>query len=107
MGSHTTVLYDVYLHALFRQTGLMQRRLDEVLIENQISQVDYLSIDVEGYEMNVLLGLDFSKIAIKCIDIENYIGMPYLGNSRLRRYILNSGYRQAARLMGDDIFLKN
>ena len=85
---------------------LMQRRLDEVLLENQISQVDYLSIDVEGYEMNVLLGLDLSKIAINCISVENDIGLPYLGNCKLRRYILNSGYRQVARLMGDDIFIK-
>ena len=85
---------------------LTQRRLDEVLLENQIRRVDYLSIDVEGYEMNVLSGLDLSKIDIKCIDIENDAGEPYLGNSGLRRHLLNSGYRQIARLMGDDIFVK-
>ena len=66
-----------------RTITLMQRRLDEVLIENHINQVDYLSIDVEGCEMNVILGIDFSKIAIKCIDIENDIGKPYLGDSAL------------------------
>jgi len=83
-----------------------QRRLDEVLLEHGLSRVDYLSIDVEGYELDVLLGLDLSKIDVKCIDIENDIGTPYLGNSALRRRLLASGYRQVARLGGDDIFVK-
>ncbi|MCX5791484.1 MAG: FkbM family methyltransferase [Elusimicrobia bacterium] len=83
-----------------------QRRLDEVLLENQVRRVDYLSIDVEGYEMNVLSGLDLSKIDVKCIDIENDSGEPYLGSRGLRRQLLNSGYRQVARLAGDDIFVK-
>jgi len=96
------------LHRSVRTTTtvLMQRRLDEVLIENDISRVDYLSIDVEGYEMNVLLGLDLSKVTVKCIDIENDKWERHLGSGRLRRYLLNSGYRQIARVARDDIYIR-
>ena len=44
-----------------------QRRLDTLLIESGINHVDFLSIDVEGYEIHVLQGLDFQKVNVVCL----------------------------------------
>ena len=49
---------------------LTTKKLQTVLDENNINKIDFFSLDVEGYELNVLQGLDFSKIRPKYILIE-------------------------------------
>lgn len=94
-----------------------QKRLATLLQENNIHEVDYLSIDVEGYEMNVLESIDFSKTHIKLISLENDLGFTYipvigkkigseLGNNKVRNFLKNKGYTYVARIMCDDFFLK-
>jgi len=47
------------------------KTLERVLIENQApSEIDYLSIDVEGAEHRVLGNFNFKKYRFKCITIE-------------------------------------
>ncbi|MEI7946587.1 MAG: FkbM family methyltransferase [bacterium] len=81
-----------------------QYRLDDVLREHKISHVDLLSIDVEGYEKEVLLGIDFQKIDITCVVIEN--DRIRDGDPLIRQFIKAAGYRHIARLDGDDVFIK-
>lgn len=81
-----------------------QRRLDAVLQESGLVHVDFLSIDVEGYEMQVLGGLDLDKIDVTCLILEN--DATKLGDHAIRDYMLKSGYRHVARLGGDDVFVK-
>lgn len=47
------------------------RTLTDILHEHNIITVDFLSIDVEGGELDVILGLDFSQFTIRYILIEN------------------------------------
>lgn len=81
-----------------------QYRLDEVLLGNNISHVDVLFIDVEGYEREVLQGMDFSKIMVTCVILEN--DRNRFGDDSIREHMKASGYRHVARLAGDDVFLK-
>lgn len=87
-----------------------QKKLTDILLENNIKKVDFLSIDVEGYEMQVLNSLDFSKIDVDVICLENDIGFKKLGselgNNKIRNYLKNKGYKHVARLMCDDFFIK-
>ena len=46
-------------------------KLTTVLIENSIKNFDYLNIDVEGAELNVIRGLNFDKFSPKLISVEN------------------------------------
>lgn len=46
------------------------RRLDAVLAERGIERIDFLSVDVEGAEPQILSTLDFSKIAVQVITVE-------------------------------------
>jgi FkbM family methyltransferase len=46
------------------------RTLTSILDEVQPKEIDFFSLDVEGYEMNVLKGLDFEKYKPKIIVIE-------------------------------------
>jgi FkbM family methyltransferase len=49
------------------------KTLDSILEENNITHIDLLSLDVEGYEYEVLNGIDFNKRTIKYLLIEIYL----------------------------------
>ena len=49
---------------------IQQLCLDEVLKKNYISKIDYLNIDVEGHEIEVLKGFDVSKYKPSLVSIE-------------------------------------
>jgi FkbM family methyltransferase len=61
------------------------RTLSSVLDETEFKDIDLLSLDVEGYELQVLKGLDFERYAPKYMlieatfraEIEEYIGDRY------------------------------
>ena len=46
------------------------RTLTSILDESKVTHIDFLSLDVEGFEANVLKGLDFSRFAPDWILIE-------------------------------------
>lgn len=85
------------------QIKVKQVRLDNFLTENNISEIDFISMDVEGYEMNVMKGIDFSHVQIKCFVIENDIRC--LGDNTIRNFLRDKGYTHIARLSGDDVFV--
>ncbi|MCM1121598.1 MAG: FkbM family methyltransferase [Eubacterium sp.] len=86
---------------------VQQKRLSDILEERNIKEVDFMSIDVEGYEMQVLKGIDFDKVNIQCIVIENDKYKRGLGSNRLRRWICKHGdYVLIARLTSDDVYVK-
>jgi FkbM family methyltransferase len=101
-----------------RTIEVEQIRLDDLFKQKNITHVDYLSIDVEGYEMNVLQSIDFSTVDIKLISVENDLGFKNipiigkklgseLGNNKLRNFIEEKGYTYIARIVCDDFFIKN
>lgn len=81
------------------------RRLQDVLNERNIKKIDFMSLDVEGYELEVLLGIDFSKVDINCIVVENNREKKKVKKNR--RFLENNGYEIVARLCVDDVFVKN
>lgn len=84
-----------------------QRKLSDILKENGIKHVDMVSLDVEGYEMNVLKGINFDEVDITCFCIENNRDGELLPDLDLRKFMVEKGYRLIARLTIDDIFVKN
>ena len=84
-----------------------QRKLANILKEQDIKHIDVMFVDVEGYEMNVLRGIDFESIDITCICIENNRDSDVLPDMRLRQYLVEKGYTLIGRLTIDDIFVKN
>lgn len=70
------------------------RTLTSILDECQVKEIDLFSLDVEGYELNVLKGLDFNKYKPKYMliearykeEIENYIGEYYLEIDQLSHH---------------------
>ena len=81
------------------------KKLENVTQENGIQNVDILFIDVEGFEIEVVQGIDFEKVNINCICVEN---APFTKKTSELRYLLtNKGYKLKAHIGGDDVFLHN
>jgi FkbM family methyltransferase len=70
------------------------RTLTSILDECQVKKIDFFSLDVEGFELNVLKGLDFKKYQPKYMlieasfpeEIEDYISNLYIKVDRLSHH---------------------
>ncbi len=87
-----------------KKIQLKKSRLDTILKEKGIKHVDFMSLDVEGFEMEVLQGINFNAVNIDVIVVEN--DRSHLGDTKLRKFIKSQGYMHIARLSGDDVFKK-
>jgi FkbM family methyltransferase len=68
------------------------RTLTAVLDEHHLRCVDLLSLDVEGYEINVLMGLDLDRFR------PNHILVEESTHSEADHYLTVRGYRRVAEL---------
>ena len=71
--------------------------------------IDYLSLDIEGVEIQVLRSLPFEKLDIKVISIEtNHIRTTYDGSSTNLDFLLRrNGYTRYKSVGVDEIYVKN
>lgn len=78
------------------------------LIENHsISNVDYLNIDIEGYDEVILSEIDFSLLTPTVVTIEDYSNnFEQLVNSNITKRMKASDYELTARAGPTSIFLK-
>jgi FkbM family methyltransferase len=69
----------------------------ELLNKHNLINIDFISIDTEGYDEKVLLGIDFSKININLICIET---ITDLGNN----FLLKNGFELIHSTVGNKFF---
>jgi len=78
------------------------RILNEILDENKIYEIDFLSVDTEGSELKILRSIDFDKFHIKLVIYEN-------GENELeiREFMKSKNFSFIRRLGIDDVFENN
>lgn len=57
-------------YALEQRISVPARTLDSILKQHGVSKVDLLVLDIEGYELNALKGIDFTTTEIRYIMLE-------------------------------------
>ena len=77
-------------------------RLEEILTDHEITNIDILSIDTEGSEMDVFESMDFEKHKPKLLVIE-FITQGKV-NYELQPYFENKGYHMVAEVGANLIF---
>jgi FkbM family methyltransferase len=78
------------------------KKIDDICNENNIFKVNYLSIDVEGAEFEVIKSINFDNIFIDVIGFEN----NYKNSSiQIVTYLQNKGYIHIDKYNGIDIFM--
>lgn len=63
--------------------------------------IDYMTIDTEGNELNIVSSIDFNKINVTCLSIENNYN-----EEKIEKLMKGSGFLKVYRLGDDDIYLK-
>jgi FkbM family methyltransferase len=85
--------------------SVVVRRIENILDERGLEHAGILSIDIEGYELEALNGIDFSKFMSYIVIIENNADAG-LGSNTIRNLMLEKGYIYYARVWNlDDIFV--
>lgn len=80
------------------QIKVKQRRLDTIIKEANIEQIDILSVDTEGWELEVMNGLSLLKP--KVIMLENIFN-----ENSYREYMTLKGYMFDARIKDNDVYI--
>jgi FkbM family methyltransferase len=73
-----------------------------LLLKYDLYNIDFLSIDIEGSEIEILKKLDFSKFKIEYISVENNYN-----NSEIREILKKANFELINRLNIDDIYKNN
>jgi len=81
--------------------NLPKKTLAAILDENNLKNVDYLSLDVEGGEMDILTNFPFESYKIDIFSIENNTQSP-----DLPQFMLSKGYELVEFIGVDDIYRK-
>ena len=63
--------------------------------------IDYISIDTEGNELDILSSINFNKINVSCLSIENNYN-----DEKIEKLMNGTGFLKVYRLGDDDIYLK-
>lgn len=75
------------------------RTLNDICNENKVEVIDFLSIDTEGGELDILKSIDFTTLKINVITVENnYNDMSFY------RYMKSKGFRLIAKIVTDEIY---
>ena len=77
------------------------KKLDTILGELNINKVDILSIDVEGWEIEVMKGLNTKNIDCKLIVVENF-----LNDDSYKNYFESIGYYLSDVIEYNQIYIK-
>lgn len=85
----------------YQDIEVISYNLNDLLIENNFLKIDFLSLDVEGSEFEIIKTLDFDKLHFDVLCIEN----NYQSND-IREYLSKNNYSFHSRIMIDDVFIK-
>jgi len=77
------------------------KTLESILVKHGISKVDFFSLDVEGYELEVLKGIDLNNFEITYILIE--VNLSEYTLKEIEDYLSLFGYKNIACLSGFSI----
>jgi len=78
--------------------------LERALSENNITHVNYLSIDTEGSELQVFQGINFDNVFIDVIEVEkNYPGQFVA----VKDFLVSKGFRHEFSIQWDEIFVNS
>jgi len=76
--------------ATVKRLNVPVRRADDILQQAQVQSLDFVTVDVEGAELEVLHGFNLHKWKPRVLVVENNSGGH---DRRVRRYLQSEGYR--------------
>lgn len=75
--------------------------VNKLFREHGLNQIDFINLDVEGGEFDILSHLNYDEFDIKVILVENNYR-----NSNMRYFMIENGYSLDATINVDDVYVK-
>jgi FkbM family methyltransferase len=76
--------------------------LEKFCEEQNISRIDYLSIDTEGTEVDIITSTDLRKLNVKILVIEN---VNLLSHRKQKEYLNSQGFHWVKRFIYNDVYI--
>ena len=83
--------------------------INHILETHSLFHIDFLSLDIEGGELEVLKAIDFDRFFIDVVSVENNWEDPLFQeakNSTIRKYMESASYQYITRLGVDEVYRK-
>jgi len=78
-------------------------RLEDILFRRRApKKLDFISIDTEGTELDVLKGMNFNRFDVKLLVVENNFEDP-----EIEEYLKQFGYKKSERYFVNDFYIKD
>ena len=90
------------LYSRKEQIPMKAVRLQTLFSKHNITKIDFISIDVEGAELQVLNSINFDKVDINVFMIENNYGLE-----KETEFLSSKGYKLLGNIEWDSVFIKN
>ena len=90
------------LYSRKEQIPMKAVRLQTLFSKHNITKIDFISIDVEGAELQVLNSINFDKVDISVFMIENNYGLE-----KETEFLSSKGYKLLGNIEWDSVFIKN
>tara|TARA_B000000532_G_C18688429_1_gene328473 strand:- start:238 stop:672 length:435 start_codon:yes stop_codon:yes gene_type:complete len=70
------------------------KRLDKILNDHKFFDIDFMNLDVEGHELNVLKTLNFEKISIKyiCVEMIDHNEISIENNQKIKELLFANNF---------------
>ena len=85
---------------------IQTRRLDKILEENNFKDIDFMNLDVEGHESEVLKTIDFKKIKIRyiCIEMIKHNDLSIKNSNQILKLLETNNFDQIKKFNFNYIF---
>ena len=94
-ANHTNYYKKAFGQSIKKSRIIKTKKLSEILKENKIFKIDFLNIDVEGHELNVLKSINLKKIYVKvvCIEIIEHNQKAKKVGKNAIKYLKTNGFK--------------
>ena len=82
-------------------SDIIENKVNNTVFE-KIRKIDFISIDTEGTELNVLKGLDFSSYEVTLLVVENNYN-----DKKIEDFMVSKGYQKDMRYKINDFYIKD
>ena len=106
--NHTNFYEKVFGLKTKNSKKIKTRKLSEIFHKNRIYKIDFLNIDVEGHELNILKSINLKKFDIKviCVEALKHNLRAIIESKKVIRLLNKNGFKLKFRVGINSIFIR-